>query len=157
MQGKGRHMRFLYEAVIAPNEVGGFDARFPDLDIVTQGDDMADAVFMAQDLLQLWAAAALAAGRELPTPSFGRQAPEGGYVAAVAVECGAADPEIEVMTAQGAAETLGVSRSRVYAMARSGILESRKEGNLLLISTESVRKRFNEPRPAGRPRRLAAT
>ncbi len=45
--------RYFYEAVLTPNELGGYDARFPELDIITQGDDLTDAAFMAQDLLTL--------------------------------------------------------------------------------------------------------
>lgn len=54
-----------------------------------------------------------------------------------------------------AADILDVSRPRIYAMARDGILKARKAGNMLMISTESVEGRFNAPRKAGRPRKGA--
>lgn len=40
-------------------------------------------------------------------------------------------------------------------MARYGILKARKAGNMLMISMESVKDRFNVPRKAGRPRKGA--
>ncbi len=60
------------------------------------------------------------------------------------------------MTVKEAADILGVSNARIYAMARDGVLESTKVGNMLLLSTESVRKRYNEPRKAGRPKKVQA-
>lgn len=40
-------------------------------------------------------------------------------------------------------------------MARYGILKARKVGNMLMVSTKSVKDRFNVPRKAGRPRKGA--
>lgn len=36
-------------------------------------------------------------------------------------------------------------------MARDGVLEARKAGSMLMISTKSVKGRFNASRKAGRP------
>lgn len=62
-----------------------------------------------------------------------------------------ADLSLNEMTADEAADILDVSRSRIYAMVRDGILKARKAGSMLMISTESVKDRFNAPREAGRP------
>lgn len=40
-------------------------------------------------------------------------------------------------------------------MVRDGIFKARKAGSMLMISTESVKDRFNAPREAGRPRKGA--
>ena len=40
-------------------------------------------------------------------------------------------------------------------MVRDGIFKARKAGNMLMISTGSVKGRFNAPREAGRPRKGA--
>lgn len=40
-------------------------------------------------------------------------------------------------------------------MARDGIFKVRKADSVLMISTESVKDRFNAPREAGRPRKGA--
>ena len=47
-------MRYAYTAVFAPEENGMYSVSFPDLQgCYTSGDDMADAVYMAQDVLCL--------------------------------------------------------------------------------------------------------
>lgn len=148
--------RYLYEAVFSPNELGGYDVSFPELGIVTMGDDLTDAAWAAQDLLTLHAEGERAMGRDLPeSGSFGAAAPDGGAVIGIMAVVGEGGDEADEMTADHAADILGVSRPRVYAMARDGILESRKVGNSLMISAESVRARYSSPREAGRPRKAA--
>lgn len=66
-----------------------------------------------------------------------------------------ADLSLNEMTADEAADILDVSRSRISAMVRDGIFKARKAGSMLMISTESVKDRFNAPRGAGRPRKGA--
>lgn len=61
------------------------------------------------------------------------------------------DLSLNEMTADEAADILDVSRSRIYAMVRDGILKARKADNMLMISMESVEGRFNVSRKAGRP------
>ena len=52
------------------------------------------------------------------------------------------------MTVQDAADILGVSASRVYAMCRDGVLDSRKLGNAVMVNAKSVGERQNaEVRP----------
>ena len=47
-------MKYTYSAVFTPEENGMFSVSFPDLQgCYTSGDDMADAVYMAQDVLCL--------------------------------------------------------------------------------------------------------
>ena len=66
-----------------------------------------------------------------------------------------ADLSLNEMTADEAADILDASRSRISAMARDGIFKARKAGSMLMISTGSVKDRFNVPRKAGRPRKGA--
>lgn len=61
------------------------------------------------------------------------------------------DLSLNEMTADEAADILDVSRSRIYAMVRDGILKARKAGNMLMISAGSVKDRFSAPRKADRP------
>lgn len=73
--------RYLYEAIIIPNELGGYDARVPGLGIITQGDDLADAAYMAQDAMSLRISSKLKDGEAVPAVgSFGAQVPQGGTV-----------------------------------------------------------------------------
>ncbi len=143
---------YLYEAVFTPNELGGYDVEFPELGIVTMGDGLSDAAHMAQDLLTTYVLGESDLGRKIPEVGrFGSERPEGGAVIGIMAVAGPETAEPDEMTADHAADILGVSRARVYAMARDGVLESRKVGKALMISSESVKRRFNEPRHAGRP------
>jgi len=48
-------MKYAYTAVLTPEEDGAFSVRFPDLPgCYTSGDNMSDAIHMAQDALCLW-------------------------------------------------------------------------------------------------------
>lgn len=148
-------MTYLYEAIITPSGDGRYDVRFPDFDIVTLGDDLYDAAYMAQDLLSLHIREMLDDGEMLPAPIMGHESPEGGYIMGIAVDVNADDPELEYMSVREAADILGVSNPRIYAMLRDGILSGTKIGGAQLVGTESVKARFNSPRKAGRPKREA--
>lgn len=145
---------YMYEALIYPSSVG-FEVSIPDLDAFTQGEDLYDAAFMGQDLIKTWVSQLLEDGAEVPAATFGREAPEGGYVMAIATE--APEPEVPEMSVEEAAGILGVSRARVYAMVKDGVLEGRKVGQSVLVSTASVKERQSSPRGAGRPKRERAT
>lgn len=146
--------RFLYEAILEPNELGGFDARFPELDIVTQGNSLSDAVDMAQDMLGLYVSSELKAGHHPKrVGSFGHPVPVGGQSIGVMAMTDAGSSAVETMTVQEAADVLDVSRSRIYALINDGILRSTKAGNMRLVMAKDVMARFNEPRKPGRPRK----
>lgn len=148
--------RYLYEAVLLPNELGGYDARIPEFGLTTQGDDLGDAAFMAQDALALRISGLLKEGVDVaPVGRFDGDCPEDGMLLGLVVLAEAAAILDDAMTVQEAAETLDVSRSRIYAMIADGTLGSRKEGNMRLVSAQDVMKKFNSPRGAGRPRKEA--
>ena len=47
--------KYVYPAIFTPEKEGGFSVRFPDLDgCYTCGDDLGDAIFMAEDVLPLF-------------------------------------------------------------------------------------------------------
>ena len=146
---------YMYEALIYPSGAGGFEVHVPDLDAYTQGDDLYDAAFMGQDLIQTMLSCLIDEGGEVPVATFGRPAPEGGYVMAIATD--APVPEVPAMSVEDAAGILGVSKARVYAMVRDGVLEGRKVGSSVLVSTASVKNRQSAPRAAGRPKKEKAT
>ena len=150
-------MKFIYEAVI--DDVGKdlLEIRFPDLDLITQGSDMADAAFMAQDILENHIVLALQKGATLPAPTFGNDVSENGYRMAIVVDCDADTPQEETMTVGEAADVLDVSEARIRAMIRDGVLSSRKVGRVHMVDAESVMRRFNEPVHSGRPKRELVT
>ena len=62
--------KYAYPAIFTPEEDGGFSVVFPDLEgCFTCGDDMADALFMAEDALALVLYGYESDGREIPAPS----------------------------------------------------------------------------------------
>lgn len=148
-------MKYVYEAIIEPSGEW-LEARFPDLGIITQGEDMQDAAFMAQDLLENYIVMALQKGRELPAPTFGNDCSADGYRMGIVVECDEDTPQDETMSVNEAADILDVTPTRIRAMINSGILKSQKVGMVHMVDAQSVMDRFNEPAHAGRPKREAA-
>ncbi len=62
-------MKLVYPAIFTPYEdgTGGYAVEFPDLPgCVTGGDDMAEAVFMAEDAASGWVLTELEEGRAVP-------------------------------------------------------------------------------------------
>ena len=148
-------MKYMYEAIIEPSGKW-LEARFPDLGIITQGEDMQDAAFMAQDLLENHIVVLLQKGRALPAPTFGNECSEKGYRMGIVVDCDGSTPQDETMTVKEAADILGVTPTRIRAMISSGILRSQKVGMVHMVDAQSVMDRFNEPARVGRPKREAA-
>jgi predicted RNase H-like HicB family nuclease len=62
--------KIAYPAVFYPNENGGYTAEIPDLPgCTTEGDDMADAIRMAEDAASGWILGELEDKRPVPPPS----------------------------------------------------------------------------------------
>lgn len=62
--------KYLYPAVFTPEEEGGYSVYFPDLEgCYTCGDDLQDAMFMANDVLSFVMCDYEAEGKEIPKPS----------------------------------------------------------------------------------------
>lgn len=61
-------MKKVYSVVLTPAE-RGYVVYVPDLDINTEGNDLADAIEMARDAIGIWGIAEEDAGRHIPEPS----------------------------------------------------------------------------------------
>lgn len=61
-------MKKVYPIILTPANKG-YVVFVPDLQINTEGDDLADAMFMARDAIGLWGIAEQDAGRKIPEPS----------------------------------------------------------------------------------------
>ncbi|MDL2214339.1 type II toxin-antitoxin system HicB family antitoxin [Clostridia bacterium OttesenSCG-928-O13] len=61
-------MAKAYPVILTP-DTGGYVVTVPDLDIGTQGDSVADAIYMARDVIGLWGISQQDAGRAIPEPS----------------------------------------------------------------------------------------
>lgn len=60
-------MKYVYPAIFTPEEEGGYSVAFPDVQgCYTQGDDLAEAMFMAEDALALMLYELESAGKPAP-------------------------------------------------------------------------------------------
>ena len=64
-------MKLAYPIILTPDhEEGGYTVEVPDLPgCVTEGNDLADALYMAEDAASLWVLGELEAGRDAPKAS----------------------------------------------------------------------------------------
>jgi len=63
-------MTKVFPIILTPAVVG-YVVTVPDLDINTQGKDMAEAIYMARDAIGLWGICEIDDGRSIPEPSMG--------------------------------------------------------------------------------------
>lgn len=57
-----------YPIILTP-DTGGYVVSVPDLEINTQGDDLAEALYMARDAIGEWGICQQNSGRSIPEPS----------------------------------------------------------------------------------------
>jgi len=61
-------MTKVYPVILTPVDLG-YAVTVPDLDINTQGNDLAEAIYMARDAIGLWGICEQDDGRSIPEPS----------------------------------------------------------------------------------------
>lgn len=70
-------MQYVYTAILEP-EGTQYNVTFPDLDgCFTCGDSLADAIYMAEDVLNLWLVDLEESGAAIPMPSATVPVPDG--------------------------------------------------------------------------------
>ena len=62
-------MKKVYPVIFTPSEEGGYMVTVPDFPLNTQGEDMAEAIFMARDAIGLMGITLQDDGQPLPEPS----------------------------------------------------------------------------------------
>lgn len=62
-------MTKVYPIILTPAKAG-YVVTVPDLDINTQGKDLAEAIYMARDVIGLWGISEQDDGRAIPEPSI---------------------------------------------------------------------------------------
>lgn len=77
-------MKTAYPIILTPADTG-YMVTVPDLQINTEGADIADAIEMAEDAIGLWGIAAQDMGKGIPTPSAESVRCREGEIAAFAV------------------------------------------------------------------------
>jgi excisionase family DNA binding protein len=147
-------MRYVYEAIFTSEEGGGYSVDFPDLQgCFTCGDDFADAVEMAVDVLTFMLAGAEIDEAPIPLARFKHHLSTNQERVIIGVDTN--NYPIEVSTAH-AAEIRGVTDGRIRQLIASGELEARKNGRDYLVSYASLKNNIKNKRPAGRPKKLIA-
>lgn len=145
-------MRYTYQAVITPWKGTRFEVDFPDLQgCHTSGASFSDSIEMGADLLECAIGAYLDSGKRLPKPSDYLLCPHNGQVVAISVVSKKNGDANDLVTTREASDILGVSRARVCAMVKSGILQADKIGRDYRITVASIKERMNNPVSAGRP------
>lgn len=147
-------MHVSYEAIIAPDDRGGYQVSCPDLlpGACWPAATEPEAASVAASTVAFHACQRIRRNEPLPQTFYGHEAPEGGLVITVSIDVDAQEGLLPgYCTVAAAAEMLGVSTSRIRALARAGRLESHKHGGLWFIATDSVKNRIEHPRKPGRP------
>ncbi len=81
--------KFVYPAIFSPEEEGGYSIFFPDLEgCYTCGDDLQDAIMMAEDVLAFYLYDQEKEGKVIPEPSEANkvQVEEGEFVNYIACD-----------------------------------------------------------------------
>lgn len=145
---KEHAVRYIYEVEFF--ESGMFTIAAPfGIDFVTQGENLEDAVDMADDLIKSVIEDCLLNNKVIPTPSLGNSAQRGGTVVIMSVVAGL--DTLSAVSATEAALQLGLSRSRVSHMLRDGLLEGYRKGRDTFVTVDSLNIRKKERRKVGRP------
>lgn len=133
----------------------GWMLAFPfDMEGGTQGKDFKEACEMAADWLQGEMEHRAMAGLPFPEATFGNEPENGGKVVIVAVNAGL--DTVETVSASEAAEELGVSRSRVSQMLKTGQLQGYPKGRATFVTRASLDARLAEKPTVGRPKKALA-
>lgn len=147
--------KFIFQAILTPEEEGGYSVEFPDLPgCFSCGDTFNDAVAMGADAAKTYVASLLGHGEAVPEPQRHR-CPSGAEDVMVFFET---DPsyivEGDVVSAAEASRMLGVSAGRITHMLDAGVLDGYREGRRTWVSVASIEKRLSEIPKAGRPRKV---
>ena len=82
-------MKYAYPAIFKPEQEGGYFIEFVDLDsCYTQGEDIADGIEMAADVLALTLYELEESGAALPSPSMPNDiaCPDGGFITMISCD-----------------------------------------------------------------------
>lgn len=69
-------MREAYKIILAPEENGSYTVFVPDFDSGTQGENLADAIYMARDLIGIMGITLQDMGKEVPVSGSAVYSPE---------------------------------------------------------------------------------
>ena len=152
---KEQMMNLVYEALLIPENEGGYSVFFPDWKSSTCGETKKEAALMAVDLLQTDATYTLANGQRLPKATFDNAREEASERIFVAISTSTEEAKAwwPWVTTPEAAQMLGVTVGRVHQLIAAGALRSMREGRDVHVSRMDVETRLAVPPRTGRPRR----
>jgi len=140
--------RMTYAARIYKNDYG-YLAEFPQLELVTQGTDMDDVLYMASDVLETYFYDYLHDKEAPPTPDLDIEVRPGDTYVIVSVDVvPLADGEL---TTEEVMKALGVNKQRVAQLRASGRIAAYKQGRDYLHSRSDVEVLRRATRKPGRP------
>jgi antitoxin HicB len=147
--------RYLYEAEFVQEEDGRYSVEFPQLpDAFTFGNDMAEAMDRAAEVLELIIGEYIDDGKPLPDPIFLGQSND---VLRVAISVTVTPEMIERMKCVSvgeAANMLKITKGRISQMLDANILQGVPFGNERLVTLASINERKKTPKGAGRPKKV---
>lgn len=145
---------YVYQAVLTPDEDGGYDVEFPSLPgCFACGDTIAEAAEQAVDAASTYVAVLVRDGLAVLEPEFIEPA-DGGLSMMVAFSTDEGYiVEGETVSAAGAARGLSVSPGRITHMLDSGILTGYRKGRRTYVTVESIAARLTDTPRSGRPKR----
>lgn len=149
--------KFVYQALLTPEDDGGFSSEIPDLPgCYSQGDDFKNAVEMIADAGKTYVAALMKDGESIP-PATVHAVPEGDLETWVYFETDSSYiVDGDVVSAAQAARELGISAGRVTHMLDSGLLDGYRSGRRTYVTRKSIDLRLSSPRGAGRPKKTVS-
>ena len=134
-------MKYVYDAVFTPEEVGGYSVEVPDIQgCYSQGETLHDAVINIAEAIALCIEDNIAAQEDIPVATFHHEVKEGELLFPVMAEVDPAYVSIgePYITTAEAGALLGVSDSRIRQLYGAQVLEGRKRGRDLQIARWSV-------------------
>ena len=153
--GEGRRTKmekYVYGAIIRPDEDGGFWAEIPDLPgCYGQGETFSETIDSIIDGLETQLAYMAEDGLDIPPMS--KITAEDGEVVYVYANPATVEIAGPVMSAAEAARVLGVTPGRVSQLIRAGKLRAHRKGTTTFVEVASVEDYAGSPRRAGRPSR----
>jgi len=81
-------LQYIYPCILTPEKVGGYSVAFPDISGGTQGETLAEALFMAEDMARLEVKVLLAENETPKTPTLPEKVkvPAGAFMTLIKVD-----------------------------------------------------------------------
>jgi antitoxin HicB len=138
-------MKYVYPAIFTPLPSGEYDVRIPDLPgCITCGQDLADAIEMAEDAVAMWLCDAEDNHEQIPAPSDKLQAKEPQFVSLVVADTDAYRKENDNRAVK---KTLSIPNWLNSKAEKANINFSQTLQNALIKQLGIERKSFSKKQP----------